>query len=562
VKRLDLASVPDGPYELVVVARRGTDHTRATVAAVTVDNTPPLVRLLSPRPGSAVPPGPLTLRAAVLDRVSGVDPASVRFLVGPDEVPAVVAPDGSVRASVTLREGAPLDIALVAADRAGNARRDGGPVRIDPDAPRLSAVLLILPDGQTAAKPGDLVRIVAETGGDIGRAAVERSPLTGDAVVPLETAADEARGSFRIPAGAPEGAHELAITIADDAGNARRVVLPLGVDATPPRLEHTSARPGRTAADVDVCASEPVRVTLLATPEDGAPVRADGPALQRCHLLRLDRLTASQRYTLEVVATDAAGHRAKRALALASATDDIAPGTVVALGLESAAPGAVRLRWGAASDETGIALYRIFRQPPEGARELAGTTRETTFVDRAAAAGRTYLYSVEAVDGAGNAGPASPPVRVWTPARPELADGRVTPEQGDRRTPFTFEVRYVGPTVRDVLVEVLIDGVPHAMAAPKGATDCLAGCIYTYTTGLPAQMLGERGHTYAFRASVGGATVDWPGTPVPQRGPVVVASAPSSGAPAAIALAAGALFAGLAAAGGLFAWRRTGGRLP
>ena len=61
----------------------------------------------------------------------------------------------------------------------------------------------------------------------------------------------------------------------------------------------------------------------------------------------------------------------------------------------------VLLSWGAASDDVGVARYRVYRN---GRLVRAATVR--SYTDRAVSRGRTYRYAVRAVDAAGNVGAA------------------------------------------------------------------------------------------------------------------------------------------------------------
>jgi hypothetical protein len=72
--------------------------------------------------------------------------------------------------------------------------------------------------------------------------------------------------------------------------------------------------------------------------------------------------------------------------------------------LEAAAISAVQvdLSWSAATDNTGVAGYRIYRDA-----EQIGTTTDMAFIDTGCQAATSYTYTVKAYDAAGNLGPAS-----------------------------------------------------------------------------------------------------------------------------------------------------------
>ena len=83
-----------------------------------------------------------------------------------------------------------------------------------------------------------------------------------------------------------------------------------------------------------------------------------------------------------------------------------APTGVTAL----ARDGAVEVSW-SPSSERDLASYRVYRAAPSGSRERVAEVGagESTFRDTAAGAGVTYVYTVTAVDAAGNESPPSAP---------------------------------------------------------------------------------------------------------------------------------------------------------
>jgi hypothetical protein len=119
----------------------------------------------------------------------------------------------------------------------------------------------------------------------------------------------------------------------------------------------------------------------------------------------------------------------------ADTTPPSAPGPVVAV----PAGDHVTVSWTPASDDVGVAGYRIFRDG-----DLARTTTETTWTDTAVTAGATYSYRVEAYDAAGNSAssavvaatvPAPPPV-VQPPVTDPPVTNPVTLPPGDTSAPL------------------------------------------------------------------------------------------------------------------------------
>ena len=96
------------------------------------------------------------------------------------------------------------------------------------------------------------------------------------------------------------------------------------------------------------------------------------------------------------------------------AVDTQPPTTVTGLAASARTDGA-QLSWSAASDNTGVDEYRVFRSTtsgftPSAANRIARVGSGTSYRDSGVGAG-TYYYRVRAVDKAGNAGPASTQVQ-------------------------------------------------------------------------------------------------------------------------------------------------------
>jgi hypothetical protein len=74
----------------------------------------------------------------------------------------------------------------------------------------------------------------------------------------------------------------------------------------------------------------------------------------------------------------------------------------------------VTVNWAAATDDRGVASYRVTRSGATVADSVTGTS----FVDSAVQAGQSYSYTVSAVDAAGNRSGESAAANVTVPAEP------------------------------------------------------------------------------------------------------------------------------------------------
>jgi chitinase len=91
--------------------------------------------------------------------------------------------------------------------------------------------------------------------------------------------------------------------------------------------------------------------------------------------------------------------------------DTTAPGAPGTLGGQVRSGPLVALSWGAATDNVGVAGYRLYR-----AGLQVGTTGGTTYTDSAPPTGVSVSYTVRAYDAAGNLGAASNAFTVTIPA--------------------------------------------------------------------------------------------------------------------------------------------------
>ena len=261
---------------------------------------------------------------------------------------------------------------------------------------------------------------------------VERCP--GSACTNFAEVATPAGTSFSDTGVAGSSAYRYRVRAADAAGNLSdystiaTVTTPAAVDTTAPTaptgLTVTSVAP--TQVDLGWTAStDNVGVTgyrvercqgsgCTGFAEIGTPAGISFSDTGR---------TASTVYRYRVRAVDAAGNLSAYSsivTATTPAVPDNTPPTAPTGLTATAAGGTVNLSWTAATDNVGVAGYRVERCVGSGCSgfgEIASPTG-TSYGDTAVSGSTTYGYRVRAVDAAGNASPYSNVAVATTPATP------------------------------------------------------------------------------------------------------------------------------------------------
>lgn len=185
-----------------------------------------------------------------------------------------------------------------------------------------------------------------------------------------------------------------------------------------PDTEAPSAPAGLTAGQVT---SSSVTLTWDASTDDtgvtGYTVLVDGEAAATSATTSatLTGLAASTTYEVTVTARDAAGNVSAASAPVTVTTEEAtggdtqAPTVPTGLAAGEVTSSSVELVWEAASDDTGVAGYRVHRDG-----DLVADVTGTSATDSGLDAGTTYSYTVTAYDAAGNASAASAPVTVTT----------------------------------------------------------------------------------------------------------------------------------------------------
>ncbi|HEY3310555.1 MAG TPA: DNRLRE domain-containing protein [Anaerolineales bacterium] len=218
----------------------------------------------------------------------------------------------------------------------------------------------------------------------------------------------------------PGVTYQYAVDAFDAAGNHSARSAP--VTAIPPDLTAPSVPTGLVAAllqrqaprvDVDLswnAASDNVGVSGYSVFRDDILLASTTGGTLYTDITAQPGLT--YQYSLE--AFDAAGNRSARSAPLAvTVIDTQAPSQPGGLIAAATDPSHVDLSWYAASDNIGVAGYRILRD----GLPLA-TTGSLTYIDSTVNPGALYSYSLQAFDAAGNTSSPAGPVSVTVPSMP------------------------------------------------------------------------------------------------------------------------------------------------
>jgi chitodextrinase len=237
----------------------------------------------------------------------------------------------------------------------------------------------------------------------------------------------------------PQGAtHTYAVVALDRGPNASTpaVVSVYVPDVTAP------TKPGWLA--VNLSGSRSVDLTWAATTDnvgvDHYRVSRNGIQIGTTSTTKLAGVTVADGFshTFAVRAVDAAGN-ASAAAQTSVSVPDVTPPSGTTLFVKATGPTSVALSWGAASDNVAVTKYIISR---DGAviASLGGTA--TLHSDSGLSSGRSYAYSVVAVDAAGNAGPAANATATLTSADvipPSKPLGLAGVPLGRRRVSLTWQ---------------------------------------------------------------------------------------------------------------------------
>ncbi|MGC1214054.1 MAG: DNRLRE domain-containing protein [Micromonospora sp.] len=292
-----------------------------------------------------------------------------------------------------------------AVDQAGNRSPRTPPVAVTTAGPDTTPPTA--PDGLAATATPDAVTLTWSPAADnVGVAAY--TVLRDGAEVATVTATSYADSS--VPADEP---HTWTVRAVDAAANVSADSSPVTAvrdtlaPSPPPNLRVTDVAPGAVGLAWDA-STDNVAVVRYRLFRDGSLLT------ETAGQTFLDETVGSTgtSHTYLVTAVDAAGNASEPSNAASVITVDANPPTVPAnLRASATGPNRVDLSWEPATDDMGVAGYRVYRDGT-----AVGTSTGTSFADTTTLSETSYTYTVAAFDAAGNSSGPGAPAAVTTPA--------------------------------------------------------------------------------------------------------------------------------------------------
>lgn len=214
-------------------------------------------------------------------------------------------------------------------------------------------------------------------------------------------------------------AYTYGVAAVDAAGNVSATATVAATPKGPAAKDTTapSAPPAFTATPGDRqvalswgAATDDVGVVFYELRRDGIAI-----AFQEARVFTDTQLVNGTTYQYTVLAIDAAGNASPVSSVSGTPADTIAPTTPGGLAA-TAGDTQVSLSWSAATDNVGVAKYRVYRD-----NALIGEPTTLYYADTGLQNGVQHAYKVVAVDAAGNTSPATTPVNA-TPVAPVVSD--------------------------------------------------------------------------------------------------------------------------------------------
>ncbi|MDX6647153.1 MAG: hypothetical protein QOK40_2880 [Miltoncostaeaceae bacterium] len=454
---------------------------------------PELVITPNAGPSDSTPPSvPAGLTAAVSGRTAIAlswsaatdDTAVVGYAIyrdgGATAIATTTGPGATAFTDTGLAPGSAHSYQVDAADAAGNRSARSAPASTTTDPADTSPPTA--PEGLAAAASGRTAIALSWS------AASDDTGVTGYAVyrdgglVPIATTSGPTATAFTDTALTPGSTHSYQVDAVDAAANRSARSAPASTTTDPPDTSAptvpiglTAAAGGRTAIALSwSAATDDTAVAGYAIYRDGGLTAIGTTTGAGATTFTDDGLAPGSTHSYEVDAVDAAGHRSARSTPASTTTDpaDTSAPTVPE-GLAAVASGrtAIALSWSAATDDTAVTGYAIYRDG--GATAIAATSPSVrAFTDTGLAPGSTHSYEVDAVDAAFNRSARSTPASTTTDpadtAAPTIPEGLTAAAGG----PTAIALTWSAATDDDAVAGYAIyrDGATTPVASTTGPT--------------------------------------------------------------------------------------------
>jgi len=202
---------------------------------------------------------------------------------------------------------------------------------------------------------------------------------------------------------------------AGDGDVARPAATPTqAADTTPPSMPSAVTVSVVSDSELDLnwtASTDNVAVAGYLVYRDGAPLAT----LSGVTAYQNTGLSEDTAYSYSVQALDAAGNVSPQSTAVIGRTrkkDRIAPSTPTGLVATAVSTAQINLSWAASTDNVAVTAYQVLR----GGALVASLGNVTTYQDGSLNANTTYVYTVQALDAAGNASAPSTPASATTVA--------------------------------------------------------------------------------------------------------------------------------------------------
>jgi chitodextrinase len=387
---------------------------------------------------------------------------------------ALVASSAGTSASLSgLSPSTLYSFTVAALDAAGNASAQSAPLPVttpDTTAPSTPTGLSVSALTQTF-----LTLTWSPATDNVG---VSRYEVYRDGALVSSTAGS----SVSLSGLSPSTLYSFTVAALDAAGNASAQSAPLPVttpaDTTAPSTPTGLAASALSQTSLTVtwsAATDNVGVAGYRVYRDAALVASPAGTS-----VSLTGLSPSTLYSFTVAALDAAGNASAQSAALAVTTlaDTTAPSTPTDLTASALTQSSLTLTWSAATDDLGVAGYRVYRDAT-----LVASTAGTSTSLNGLAPSTLYTFTVAALDAAGNASAQSAPLPVTTPDTTAPSTPTDLTASGLTATSLTLTWSAATDNVGVASYRVYRDGA--LVASPAGSSVSLSGLspstLYSFT---------------------------------------------------------------------------------